>query len=186
MNSVQSKWPAGSSTSGTATNPLRHNQSSGTAAPPHEWQRCSEGFQLTDRDQDSEPHTQLPSKLGQRHRKGCALLSVKSVEQITTETVTNSERNFGQKWIQPEDLFPAFGSQKSGNGICASDLRFEGSATSTCQTKGKHTCTCIERHIHPHMCTHIHTYTHTHVCMHPPHTHTHTLTLTHMCAHTHS
>ena len=87
-----------------------------------------------DMGQDSKLLTELPSKRGQRHRKRCALLSVESVEQKATETVAKAERNFGKKWIQPEELFHVSGSQKSGSGIFASDLKLGVHATSTCQT----------------------------------------------------
>ena len=87
-----------------------------------------------DMGQDGKLRAELPSKRGQRRRKRSALLSVESVAQKATETAAKSERNFGKKWIQPEELFHVSGSQKSGRGIFASDLQLGARAASACQT----------------------------------------------------
>ncbi|XP_070196465.1 DNA repair-scaffolding protein-like isoform X2 [Littorina saxatilis] len=74
-------------------------QSAPVATTPNQWQRCSEGFCLSESKRNKSPV-----------RKSQPKLNYKNPEQkVPTPKVV---RNFGQRWIQSEELFDAVGSQK--------------------------------------------------------------------------
>ena len=71
------------------------NRPAESTEPPHEWQRCSEGFKITE--------SVCSRKVS--HRES---LELGASSAANTSAVTKLNNQFGRKWIQPE-LFNSCG-----------------------------------------------------------------------------
>lgn len=74
-------------------------QSAPVATTPNQWQRCSEGFCLSESERNKSPVRKSQPKLNHKNPE----------QKVPTPKVV---KNFGQRWIQSEELFDAVGSQK--------------------------------------------------------------------------